>query len=353
MYYFRFLYIFFFVIALNIFFFSTKNLIAKSFIINDIKISEPFEENFDKNNIIDAGFENAFFQLMDLLIRSDDLEKVESVKLNEIKSMIQSFTIKEEKFVNNYYFLNLGVIFEKKKIYDYLEKRNIFPSQIKREKFLFLPVVINENNNEIFVYENNLVYKKWNSNTKNINLLNYILPSEDLDDLNIIKSKIDNIENYNFEEIIKKYFLDYSIIALIFKEKNEIKVLSKINLKNNEIIINNSFQNYLLNDESEVMDFINKLKIVYEDLWKVQNQINTSIKLPLIIEIENKNFKTSSNFEDILKEIDLISDYSIKSFDKNFIYYEVIFNGTPQNFIKTMGENNYEFDTQKKIWSLK
>jgi hypothetical protein len=174
-----------------------------------------------------------------------------------------------------------------------------------------------------------------------------------LDDLNIIKSKIDNIENYNFEEIIKKYFLDYSIIALIFKEKNEIKVLSKINLKNNEIIINNSFQNYLLNDESEVMDFINKLKIVYEDLWKVQNQINTSIKLPLIIEIENKNFKTSSNFEDILKEIDLISDYSIKSFDKNFIYYEVIFNGTPQNFIKTMGENNYEFDTQKKIWSLK
>ena len=60
------------------------------------------------------------------------------------------------------------------------------------------------------------------------------------------------------------------------------------------------------------MDFINKLKIVYEDLWKVQNQINTSIKLPLIIEIENKNFKTSSNFEDILKEIDLISDYSIK-----------------------------------------
>ena len=170
MYYFRFLYIFFFVIALNIFFFSTKNLIAKSFIINDIKISEPFEENFDKNNIIDAGFENAFFQLMDLLIRSDDLEKVESVKLNEIKSKIQSFTINEEKFVNNYYFLNLGVIFEKKKIYDYLEKRNIFPSQIKREKFLFLPVVINENNNEIFVYENNLVYKKWNSNTKNINL---------------------------------------------------------------------------------------------------------------------------------------------------------------------------------------
>ena len=143
---------------------------------------------------------------MDLLIRSDDLEKVESVKLNEIKSMIQSFTIKEEKFVNNYYFLNLGVIFEKKKIYDYLEKRNIFPSQIKREKFLFLPVVINENNNEIFVYENNLVYKKWNSNTKNINLLNYILPSEDLDDLNIIKSKIDNIENYNFEEIIKSIF---------------------------------------------------------------------------------------------------------------------------------------------------
>ena len=55
----------------------------------------------------------------------------------------------------------------------------------------------------------------------------------------------------------------------------------------------------------------------------------------------------------IFKEIDLISYYSIKNFDKDYIYYEIIFNGTPQNFIKIMNDRNYNFDTQNKIWILK
>ena len=45
--------------------------------------------------------------------------------------------------------------------------------------------------------------------------------------------------------------------------------------------------------------------------------------------------------------------YSIKNFDKNYIYYEIIFNGPRQNFIKIMYDKNYNFDTQNKIWVLK
>ena len=36
-------------------------------------------------------------------------------------------------------------------------------------------------------------------------LINYILPTEDLEDLDIIKSKFDSIEQYEFKEIINKY----------------------------------------------------------------------------------------------------------------------------------------------------
>jgi len=52
-------------------------------------------------------------------------------------------------------------------------------------------------------------------------------------------------------------------------------------------------------------------------------------------------------------EIDLISNYFINRFNQDFVYYEIIFNGTPQNFINIMSEKNYTFDTQKKIWILK
>ena len=48
---------------LNIFF-STENVYAKTFTVNDIEISTPFEINFDKNEIIDEGFLKAFDQLV-------------------------------------------------------------------------------------------------------------------------------------------------------------------------------------------------------------------------------------------------------------------------------------------------
>ena len=53
MYYIKRLYIFFSTLALIIFFFSTEVVKAKSFEINDIEISQPFEINFDKNKVID------------------------------------------------------------------------------------------------------------------------------------------------------------------------------------------------------------------------------------------------------------------------------------------------------------
>ena len=55
MYYFKTLYIFFFFKALNLFFFSTANVSAKSFQVDEIEISEPFREKFDKNSVIDKG----------------------------------------------------------------------------------------------------------------------------------------------------------------------------------------------------------------------------------------------------------------------------------------------------------
>ncbi len=352
MYYFKTIYIYFLFLALTLFFFSTANVKAKSFQVKEIEISEPFKDMFDKNSVIDKGFQKAFKKLISLLVKSNDVIKIDNVQLNEIKSMIESFTIQEEKFIDQIYYLKLGVNFDKRKIYSYLEKLNIFPSQIKSETFLFIPLIINENTDSVIIFNSNPIYDLWNVEKSN-NLINFLLPTEDLEDFNLIKKNIDNIEKYNFEQIIKKYFLDYSIISIIFKNNNNINVLSKIKIKDKEIILNNTFKNLDLENKKDLINFIKKLKIIYEDLWKKENEINTSIKLPLLIKIDNKNLGISSKIENIFKEIDLISFYSIKNFDKDFIYYEIIFNGTPQNFIKIMNDKDYNFDTQNKIWILK
>ena len=133
------LYIFFIILSLTIFFFSTVKLYAKAFEVKNIEISKPFEINFDKNEIIDTGFRMAFNELISLITDSHDQKKIKNIKLNEIKSMIETFSIKEEKFIDETYYVNLGVLFNKKKVFNFLEKKIYFHQyQTKKNFCLFL-----------------------------------------------------------------------------------------------------------------------------------------------------------------------------------------------------------------------
>ena len=352
MYNLKFLYIFFLVLALNLSFFSTNNLNAKAFLIDEILISEKLENNFNKDTLINKGFIKAFGELMGTLVKSKDLSKTNNVSLKEIKSMVDTFSIEEEKFINQSYNLKLGVSFNKKKIFNYLNSKNIIPSQIIKQNFLFIPIIIDETNTDPLIFSKNQVYDYWKKEKENNHLINYILPTEDLEDFNLIKKNYLELENYDFKEIIDKYFIDYSIVALIFKDGNQIKILSKIKIKDKKVIQSNTFKDIDLNNKENLKNLINKLKIIYEDFWKENNLINTSIKLSLIIQVDNRNLELSSKFEKTLEKIDLVNSFSINRFNQNYIFYEIIFNGTPKNFINIMKNENYIFNTQRKIWIL-
>ena len=352
MYYLSRLYSFFYILSLIIFFFSTAEVRAKSFEINNIEISKPFENDFDKNKVIDSGFEKAFLQLIYKLTKSADYKKFDSIKLNEIKSMIETFSIQEEKFINQKYFLKLGVSFSKKKIFNYLEKKNIYPTQIKKEKFLFIPIIIDENINDLIIFSNNPIYDSWNKDIKTYELIDYLLPSEDLEDYNLIKSNLDIIEAYDFSEITKKYFINNYIISLIFKSNDQTRVLTKIYNEKNEIIKNNSFKDLDLNNDKDLIFFRDSLKNLFEDTWKKINEINTSIKLSINIKIKNDDLIKSNRFETDLLDIELVNDYSVSKLNKDFIFYEILFNGPVQNFINIMKNKNYNLNTEKKVWII-
>ena len=179
------------------------------------------------------------------------------------------------------------------------------------------------------------------------------MPTEDLEDINLIKDNFENIEKYDFKEVISKYSLEDYIIALIFKNNNELRILSRINVNKQIILKNKLFSNLDINKIDNIKNLIKDLKVIYDDYWKNFNLINTSIKLPINIKIQSLEFGKISDFEKQLKETDLVYDFFIYKIDKNFVYYKVIFNGTATVFLKTMGGNKYNFDTQNKLWILK
>ena len=347
------IYIHFCFLALLNIFFSTENIQAKTFSINDIEISTPFEINFDKNNIIDEGFLQAFDMLVLSIVQTKDQKKLNKTPLSLIKGMIETFSIKEEKFIDEIYYLSLNVSFNKKKILNLMEKKNIFPSPPVEKNIFFLPIIVDRDSDDISIFSENYIFNNWNSNNQKYHLLRYILPTEDLEDFNLIKRNSKYLESYNFSEIIKKYNLDEYIIAIIFKENNMIKVLNKINFNQQENFKNISFQNLNIDNDQEANKLIESLKIIYENYWKSENEINTSVKISLTISINNNDNSKISKFEEILNDMDLVYDFSIYKFDNKDSFYKIIFNGSPEHFIKIMKNKNYKLDIQNQIWIIK
>ena len=339
------LYLIIFTLALLKIFFSTTFSYAESFDIKNVEISKQFNMNFKRTDILDEGFKIAYNNLILNITKSKDQSKLKDLSLIDIKAMVDNFSIKEEKFIDNIYYVNLDVSFNKKKVFSFLENKNIFPSQPKKKKILFIPVIIEEEKKNIVLFSENKFYQNWFVNNDNRNQLIYVLPTDDLEDIEIIKSKYEYLEDYDFKEIVNKYFLDDYIISLIYKNSSDLRVLSKIKLSDKIVLDNKVFKNFT---DKNVPNIIEELKLLYEE-----NQINTSIKLPLTIAIKIINEQKIKDFEETIKKFNLVSSFRVFKLDKINIYYKVIFNGTPQAFILEMKRLGYNLDIKNKIWVLK
>ncbi len=342
-----------FLISVLFIIFTTTDLKSSIFKVNDIEISEPFETNFKKEKVADKAFREAFKRLIKMTIPSNEAVKLKNIKNSEIKNLIDSFNIKNEKFVKNSYTADFDVSFNKQNTLLFFEKKNIFPSIPKKKKILILPILIDNQNKTINLYNQNPFFDNWIVKSDNVFLLDYILPSEDLDLIRLLNKNIETLENFNFENVIKGYDIYDFITCLIYKDGNLVKVLSKININNNNKIISNSYENIDLKNEKQLMSLIIKIKDNYEDIWKKLNQINRSVKLPLNISVNAENLQKNIEFENFLNDTEFVSNFFIKDFNNERINYKIIFNGSPKKFLDLSSKKGIQIDTSTQVWYLK
>ncbi len=332
--------------------FTTSDLKSSIFSVNDIEIIEPFEANFKKNDVIDKAFKKAFIILTKMTVDSNQIDKLNKVSINEIKNLIESFNIKNEKFIQNSYVASFEVNFNKQNTLLFLEKKNIFPSISSNKEILVLPILIDIQKKTINIFDQNPFFKEWVTDKKKYHLLNYNLLSEDLDLLKILNSNSEKLEEYNYENLIRKYGYEDFIICLIYKEKEKIKIFSKISINNELKIKSNEFNLIDFSDSKKLNELINSIKNTYDDIWKLDNQINRSVKLALNINVGSKEYQKNISFEKFLKSNELVSKYFIKSLNNETINYKIIFNGSPKKFLEISNEQGVNIDTSKQIWVL-
>jgi len=175
------------------------------------------------------------------------------------------------------------------------------------------------------------------------------LPNEDIEDINFIKRNIYNIEEYNFNEIISKYAIKDYIILILFQKKNNFNALMKSNLNDKLIISNKKFD---WHEDQTVESIIKDLKLDFENQWKKLNIINVSIKLPITLSVNSKNYNLVKKLENKLYELDLVSNYYIDRFSNEKIIYKIIYNSTPDKFINEFVNSDIKLNTSNSIWRV-
>ena len=128
-------------------------------------------------------------------------------------------------------------------------------------------------------------------------------------------------------------------------------MLSKINLNNSLKIDNQKFEKFDLDsDNFEII--LEKLKNTYENYWKKNNEINTSIKLPLTIAVDSEAYEKIKELEKLLKRSDLISKFYISKFDSKTTFYKVIYNGSPKTFLNYFDDQALDISMKNNVWTI-
>tara|TARA_Y100000591_G_scaffold317472_1_gene327221 strand:- start:3051 stop:4124 length:1074 start_codon:yes stop_codon:yes gene_type:complete len=346
-----FLYNFFIFIFIYLFIFSTNNTYANTYKIEDIEISDEYNTNFNKEDVIDKAFQTAFKILISKITLSKDFNLLENQNLKLIKSFVESFSVVNEKFENNKYHGIFEINFNKRKILTFLRNKNIFHSRMIEKEILFIPVFINLAKNNLLLFDENPFYKNWNLNKKNQFLLKYIMQNEDLDDYKLIQERLDFIENYEFNEIISKYELNQNyIIFIILEDIDNYKTFSKFNVSSVKSNFKKEFKYFELDNAEKVKELIETMKIKYDDEWKKINLINSSIKLNIKLNVNSKNILLVKKVEKLLNSIELIEKYYINYFNNSITSYSILSNSTPDKLINEFKKNNLSVLLENNIW---
>ena len=345
-------YIFIFLTA-TIFLFttSTKSFSEENvFIINNVKIEGTVDLNFSREKYLNKAFLDSFEILMTKVLLSRDLKKVSDIKLKQIKNLMSSFQILEESYSKNEYKANIKILYNDVKVKKFLSKKNIPFSQPETISVIFYPALfINE---EIQNFNENYFYNNWTEVVINNEIISFILPLEDLDDISKIVEMKNRIEELDIDPFVNKYDVKNYVFALMNYENKKLNIHLKTNFNNNKNS-KNIFYNINNIKDHLALDFILRdLKLKITDIWKEENLINLLMPLSIKLKFQHQNLKSLDELRNVFNRINIIDNYTLEEFNFNNSFFKIYYYGNPKKLKSELLKFGYQLNDNQGFWQL-
>ena len=341
----------FFLLIIFLFFplnksFSEENI----FTINNVEVKGEVDLNFSREKYLNKAFLSSYKILMNKILLTRDLQKISNIKLKEVKKLIDSFQIEEEKYYKREYTIILKVNFNKNKIKNLLSEKNISYSEAKNISSIFFPVLYI--NDEFKDFYDNYFYQNWLNVKIEHELINFILPLDDLEDLSRISEMRKNIKELQVENLVNKYDVKNYTFALIDYKNEKINVHLKIKFNNSTINKNLSYYLDNFQNQEKLNLIIKKLKVQITDFWKAENHINLLMPLSIQFKFNHSSLKEFNKFRNIIYKINLIDNYTLEEFNVKESFFKMYYYGNPKKLKLELSNFGYKLIDEKGQWQL-
>ena len=229
--------------------------------------------------------------------------------------------------------------------------KNISYSDITNKELFILPIF--KKDEKIFIYNKNFFYDNWNKNNAN-ELLEFILPLENIEIFQNINFNKDNLLNLNFKDLFEEY--DGKNLALVLIEDNnfqEEKIYFKAKILGKIIVKNINIKKLNLNKT----EFYNKI------MFEIKNEITNLVKSQNLIDVRTPSFlnakiiiEKKNNLVELnkrLKTIDLIENIYIQEFNNLSISVKIKYLGKLDKIISQLENKKIILKLINDQWRIK
>ena len=333
-------------------FLKTGNVLSSEniFSVNNIQIDR--NKELSNEQIANQAIKKGFKELTTKILLEEDVKKISGLSLSEIKNLIlyyQLQTSDEPDSRTDQIIFN--VFFDKNKLHNLFFKRSISYSEIQDKEIYLLPIL--KKDNQIFIYNNNFFYESWSSLIED-ELIEFILPIENIEIFQKVILSKNNLIDLNLEDLFKEYSnknLAYVLIDASNSKKERVYLKMKILDKKVEKNINVNRGNL------EKDDFYKSIII------KVNKEITNLVKSENLIDVRTPSFlntklliRKDKNLVELkkrLKKIDLIDNIYVQEFNNEYIFLKIKYLGKIDKIIQLLKKEKIILKLIDDQWRLK
>ncbi len=318
------------IIFILIVFFKTETLLSDNslFSVNNINLEK--KEKTPNNILADEAIKKGFNQLISKILLKEDSNKLSDLNFESIKKLVTYYKISNIKEAgSNKELVSFNVMFDKDKIHNLFFKRGISYSEILDKELFILPLFVQSG--EINIFNNNYFYNNWNKNG-NENLIEFILPIENIEIIQNINGNKNNLIDVNLDDVFKEYSKKNLALVIIQNSKiyNKVYIKAKIQEKN----ISKSF-NYKQKDFSNE-NVVKEIKNELNNLIKSANLIDIGAPSFLNVKLELNKKNNLVELNSRIKNIESIENVFVQEFNKDLMNLRIKYLGKLEKLISQL-----------------